>query len=68
MILSVSDWGTTRERGYFRRLLDHMTVERTELPNDPIYFPEDSQETMLAPEWGSFVSIVDGSLNPRTGE
>ena len=42
-----------------------MTVGRTELPNGPIYVPEDSQETMLAPEWGSFLSIVDGSLNPR---
>ena len=37
---------------------------RTELPNGPIYVPEDSQETMPAPEWDSFLSIVDGSLNP----
>ena len=37
---------------------------RTELPNGAIYVPEDSQETMPAPEWGSFLSIVDGSLNP----
>ena len=37
---------------------------RTELPNDPIYVPEYSQEKMPAPEWGSFLSIVDGSLNP----
>ena len=37
---------------------------RTELPHGPIYFPENSQETMPAPEWGSFLSIVDGSLNP----
>ena len=45
-------------------MLDCMTVGRTELPNGPIYVPEDSQETMPAPEWGSFLSIVDGSLNP----
>ena len=37
---------------------------RTELPNGLIYVPEDSQETMPAPEWGSFLSIVDGSPNP----
>ena len=37
---------------------------RTEILNGPIYVPEDSQETMPAPEWGSFLSIVDGSLNP----
>ena len=41
-----------------------MTVGRTELPNGPIYVPEDSQETMPAPEWGSFLSFRDGSLNP----
>ena len=41
-----------------------MTVGRTELPNGPIYVPEDSQETMPAPEWGSFLYIVDGALNP----
>ena len=40
---------------------------RTELPNGPIYVPEDSQQTMPAPECsneGSFLSIKDGSLNP----
>ena len=37
---------------------------RTELPNDTIYVSEDSQETMPAPKWYSFLSIVDGSLNP----
>ena len=37
---------------------------RTELLNGPIYVPEDSQETMPAPEWGSFLSVLDGSLNP----
>ena len=37
---------------------------RTELPNGPIYVPEDSQETMSAPEWGSSLSIVDGPLKP----
>ena len=41
-----------------------MTLGRTELPNGPIYVPEDSQETMPAPEWGSLLSIVDGPLNP----
>ena len=34
------------------------------LPNGPIYVPEHCQETMPAPKWGSFLSIVDGSLNP----
>ena len=64
MVLCTPDWGTTGEHAYWMRLLDPMTVGRTELPDGPIYFPEDSQETMPAPEWGSFLSIVDGSLNP----
>ena len=62
VILCTPDWGTTGEHAYWRRLLDHMTVGRTELLNGPVYVPEDSQETMPAPEWGSFLSIVDGSL------
>ena len=64
MVLCTPDWGTTGEHAYWRRLLDRMTVGRTELPNGPIYVPEDSQETMPAPEWGSFLSNLDGALNP----
>ena len=30
----------------------------------PTYVPEDSDTAMQAPEWASFLSIVDGSLNP----
>ena len=41
-----------------------MTVGRNEHSNGCIYVPEDSQETMPAPKWGSLLSIVDGSLNP----
>ena len=35
-----------------------------QLSNSPIYVPEDSDETMQAPEWASYLSIVDGALNP----
>ena len=64
VVLCTPNWGITGEHAHWRRLLDRMTAGRTELPNGPIYVPEDSQETMLAPEWGSFLSIVDGALNP----
>ena len=64
VILCTPDWGTTGGHAYSRLLLDRMTVGTTELPNGPIYVPEDPQETMPAPEWGSFLSIIDGSLNP----
>ena len=37
---------------------------RVQLLKGPIYVPEDSDETMQAPEWASYLSIVDGALNP----
>ena len=64
VVMCTPDWGSTGEHAYWGRLLDRMTVGRAELPNGSIYVPDDSQETMPAPEWGSFLSIVDGSLNP----
>ena len=56
------DWGTT-EYAYWRRLLDRTAAGRTELSNGPVYVTQGSHETMPAPEWDSFLSIVDGSLN-----
>ena len=44
-------------------MLDRMTVGRVQLPDDPIFVPENSDAAMQAPEWASFLSIVDGSLN-----
>ena len=41
-----------------------MTVRRVQLPDGPIYVPEDSDTAMQVPEWASFLSIVDGPLNP----
>ena len=44
-------------------MLDQMTVGRVQLPDSPIYVPEDLNTAMQAPEWASLLSIVDGSLN-----
>ena len=57
------DWGCSGEHAYWCQLLDRMTVGRVQLPDGPIYLPEDSNTAMQAPEWASFLSIVDGSLN-----
>ena len=43
---------------------ERITVGRVQLPDGPIYVPEDSDTAMQAPEWASLLSIVDGSLNP----
>ena len=63
-VMCTSHWGCSGEHAYWRRLLDQMTVGRLQFPNGPIYVPEDSDTTMQALEWASFLSIVDGSLNP----
>ena len=57
------NWGCSGEHAYWCRMLDRMTVGRVQLPDGPIYVPEDSDTAMQAPEWASFLSIVDGSLN-----
>ena len=64
VVMCTPDRGCTGEHAYWRRMLDRMTVGRVQLPDGPIYVPEDSDTAMQALEWASFLSIVDGSLNP----
>ena len=64
VVLCTPDWGCSGDHAYWRRMVDRMTVGRVQLPDGPIYVPEDSDTAMQAPEWASFLSIVDGSLNP----
>ena len=64
VVLCTPNWGCSGEHTYWRQLLDGMTVGRMQLPDGPIYVPEDSDTAMQAREWTSFLSIVDGSLSP----
>ena len=64
VVMCTPDWGCSGEHAYLRRMLDRMTVGRVELPDGPIYVLEDSDTAMHAPARASFLSIVDGSLNP----
>ena len=64
VVMCTPDWGCSGEHAYWHRMLDRMTVKRVQLPDGPIYVPEDSDTAMQAPEWASFLPIVDGSLNP----
>ena len=64
VVTGTPDWGCSGEHAYWRRMLDQKTVGRVQLPAGPIHVPEDSDTAMQAPEWASFLSIVDGSLNP----
>ena len=64
VVMCTPDCSCSGEHAYWRRMLDGMTVGRVQLPDGPIYVPEDSDTAMQAPEWASFLSVVDGSLNP----
>ena len=64
VVMCTPDWSCSGEHAYWPRMLDQMTVGTVQLPNGPIYVPEDSDTAMQAPEWATFLSIVDGSLNP----
>ena len=64
VVMCTPDWGCLGEHAHWRRLLDRMTVGRVQLPDGPIYVPEDSDTAMQAPEWASFFAIVHGFLNP----
>ena len=64
VVMCTPDLGCSGEHAYWRRMLDRMTVGGLQLPEGPIYVPEDINTAMQAPEWASYLSIVDGSLNP----
>ena len=64
VVMCTPDWGCSGEHAFWRQLLDRMTVGRVQLPDGPIYVTEYSDTAMQAPEWASFLSIVDRSLNP----
>ena len=64
MVLCTPGSGCSGGHTYGSQLLDRMTVGRVQLHESPIYVPEDSDTAMQAPKWTSFLSIVDGSLNP----
>ena len=64
VVMCTPDWGCSGEHACWRHRLVRMTVGRVQLPDSPVYVPEDSDTGMQAPEWASFLSIVDGSLNP----
>ena len=63
VLMCTPDCGCSGEHAYWRRMLDRMTVGRVQLPDGPIYLLEDSDTAMQAPEWASFLSIVDRSRN-----
>ena len=41
VVLCTPDWGCSGKHTYWRQLLYRMTVGRVQLPNSPIFVPED---------------------------
>ena len=64
VVMCTPDWGCSGGLPYWCRMLDKITLGRVQLPDGPIYVPQDSDTAMQAPEWAIFLSIIDGSLNP----
>ena len=62
--LCTPDLGCSGDHTDWHQMLDRMTVGGVQVPDVPIYVPQDSDIAMQAPEWASFLSIVDRSLNP----
>ena len=54
VVMCTPDRGCSGEHADWRRMLDRMTVGRVQLPNGPIYVPEDSDTAMQAPDRASF--------------
>ena len=55
VVMCTPDWGYSGDHAYWRRLLDRMTAGRVQLPDGPIYVPEDSDTAMQALEFGQFL-------------
>ena len=64
MVLCSPDWGAHGRNEYWRTLLEKLTVTSIQLPDDAIYVPLGRKTPIGKPEWGSMVSVVDGSLAP----
>ena len=45
VVMCTPDWGCSGEHAYWRGMVDRMTVGRVQLPDGPIYVPEDSDTT-----------------------
>ena len=64
MVLCSPNWGAHGINEYWRTLLDKLTLTSIQLPDDAIYVPLGRKTPIGKPEWGSMLSVVDGSLAP----
>ena len=64
VVMVTPDWGVFGPTGYWRKVLDRLTVRRMYLPDVPIYekFGDPSQ-LLPKPHWQTMVSVLDGGVN-----
>ena len=64
IVLCSPDWGAHAGNEYWRTLLDKLTLNSIQLPNDAIYVPLGRTTPIWKPGWGSMLSVVGGGLAP----
>ena len=62
MVLCSPDRGAHWGNEYWRTLLHKLMLTSIQLPDDTIYVPLGRKTPIGKPEWGSMLSVVDGSL------
>ena len=68
MVLCSPNWGAHGGNEYWRTLLDKLTLSSIQHPDDAIYLPLGCKTPIEEPEWGSMLSVGDGSLAPAPWE
>ena len=64
VVMITPDWGTNGLNGYWRRVLDRLTVRRFVLPEVALYEKFGSPEKLLPkPHWNTLISVLDGSIS-----
>ena len=62
MVLCAPDWGAHGGNGYWRTLLDRLTISFVRLPDEAIYVPLGRETPIRKTGWGSMLSVVDRVL------
>ena len=58
------DWGAHGGNGYWRTLLEKLTLTSIQLPDNAVYVPLGCKTAIGKPGWGSKLSVVVGALAP----
>ena len=57
------DWTANGVDRDWRALLDHLTVKRVYLPDEPLYIKDHALKPTPKPRWRSMMTLIDGKVN-----